>query len=102
LTIAQILRIVDPSEDFIVCIDACKEGLGGFLIQNGHVVCYELRKLKKHEINYSTHDLELEAIVHSFKMWRNYLMGKIFELRIDQSGLKYLFRKPTLNSRQSR
>jgi hypothetical protein len=27
---SPILRIVDPYEDFVVCIDACKEGLGGF------------------------------------------------------------------------
>jgi hypothetical protein len=55
---------------------ACKEGIGGVLTQNGHVVCYESRKLKEHERNYATHDLELVAIVHALKMWRNYLMGK--------------------------
>jgi hypothetical protein len=38
LTSDPILRIVDPNEDFIVCIDACKEGLGGILSQNGHVI----------------------------------------------------------------
>jgi hypothetical protein len=81
LTSAPILSIVDPNEDFIVCIDACKEGLGGVLSQNGFVVCYESRKLKEHERNYATHDLELEFIVHALKMWRNYLMGKRFNLR---------------------
>jgi hypothetical protein len=44
---APILRIVDPNEDFIVCTDACKEGLGGVLIQNGHVIIYASRKLKE-------------------------------------------------------
>ena len=48
LTSAPIIRIVDPNEDFIVCTNACKEGLGGVLSQNGHVVCYESRKLKEH------------------------------------------------------
>jgi hypothetical protein len=38
LTRAPILRIVDPNEYFIVCIDACKAGLGGVLSQNGYVV----------------------------------------------------------------
>jgi hypothetical protein len=47
-----------------------------------------------------THDLELEAIVHALKMWRHYLMGKIFELRIDHNGLKYLFGQPNLNAKQ--
>jgi hypothetical protein len=62
LTSAPILRIVDPNEDFIVCTDACKEGLGGVLNQNGYVVCFESRKLKDHEKNYATHDLELAVL----------------------------------------
>jgi hypothetical protein len=41
LTCAPMLRIADPNEEFIVCTDACKEGLGGFLSQNGFVICYE-------------------------------------------------------------
>jgi hypothetical protein len=68
LTSAPILRIADPNEDFIVCIDACKEGPGGVLSQNGYVVCYESRKLKEHERHYATHDLELVAIVHTLQM----------------------------------
>jgi hypothetical protein len=102
LTSAPILRIVDQNEDFVVCTDACKEGLGGFLSHNGFVICYESRKMKDHENNYETHDLDLAAIVHTLKKWRHYLMGKRFELRTDHNGLKYLFDKPTLNARQSR
>jgi hypothetical protein len=102
LTSAPILRIADPNEDFIVCTYACKEGLGGVLSQNGFVVCYESRKLKEHERNYATHDLELEAIVHSLRKWRNYLMGKRFKLRTDHNGMKCLFDQPTLNSRHNR
>jgi ribonuclease HI len=102
LTSAPILRITDPNEDFVVCTDACKEGLGGVLSQNGFVICYESRKLKEHEKNYTTHDLELAAIVHALRKWRHYLMGRRFELRTDHIGLKYLFDQPTLNARQSR
>ena len=71
-------------------------------MQDNHVICYESRKMKEHEKNYATHDLELAAIVHALKMWRNYLMGRRFELRIDHCGLKYLFDQPTLNARQAR
>jgi hypothetical protein len=71
LTSAPILRITDPNEDFVVCTNACKEGLGGVLSQNGFVICYESRKLKEHERNYATHDLELEAIVNALKKWRH-------------------------------
>jgi hypothetical protein len=101
LTSAPIPRIADPNEDLILCTDACKEGLGGFLSQNGFVVCYESNKLKEHERLYATHDLELVAIVHALKKWRHYLMGKRFELRTDHNGLKYFFDQPTLNVRQS-
>ena len=71
-------------------------------MQDNHVRCYESRKLKEHEKNYSTHDLDPAAIVHAFKRWRHYLMGRIFELRIYHCGLKYLFDQPTLNSRKAR
>jgi hypothetical protein len=65
-------------------------------------ICYESRKLKEHERHYATHDLELVAIVHALNMWRRYLMGRRFELRIDHIDMKYLFGQPTLNVRQSR
>ena len=83
-------------------IDACKEGIGGVLTQNRHVVCYESRKLKENEINYDTHDLELVSIVCTLKMWRNYLMGRKIKLWIGHRVLKYLFEQPTLNARQTR
>jgi hypothetical protein len=63
------------------------------------VVCFESKKFKEHERIYATHDLELEAIVHALKKWRNYLMGNRFEWRIDHNGLKYLFDQPNLNAR---
>jgi hypothetical protein len=93
LTSAHVLKIADPNESFGVCIDACKEGLGGFLMQNRHVIAYD----SKRERNYATHDLELVSIVHALRMWRHYLMGKIFELRTYHIGLKCLFKQPTLN-----
>jgi hypothetical protein len=102
LTSTLIRRITDMNEDFVVCIDACKEGLGGVLSHNGFVVCYESRKLKDHEKNYATHDLELASIVHNMKKWMHYIMGRRFELRTDHNGLKYLFDHPTLNVRHSR
>ena len=91
LTNAPILKIIDPNEDLMVCIDACKEGLGGVLSQNIFVICFESKKLKENERIYATHDLELEAIVHTLNKWRNYLLGKRFEMRTDHNGMKYLF-----------
>jgi hypothetical protein len=57
--------------------------------------------LNEHEINYTTHDLELAAILHALKMWRHYHMGIKFELRTYHSGLKYCLHS-TLNAKQTR
>jgi hypothetical protein len=102
LTSTPILRIADPNEGFIACTNACNEGLGGVLCQNGFVICYESRKLKEHEKKYATHDLELVAIVHALRKWRHYLTGKKFELRTDRNGFKYLIDQPNLNARKNR
>jgi hypothetical protein len=99
---APILKIVNPDEYFVVCTNACKEGLCGVLTQKEHVIFYESRKLKEHERNYATHELELASIVHALKMWRHYLMGKSFELTTNHHGLEHLFGKRTLNIRSTR
>jgi hypothetical protein len=89
LTRVSILKIENMDEYFVVCIDACKEGLGEFLSKKYHVVFYESIKLKENDTNYATHDLELASIEHELEMWRNYLMGMKFELRIDHYGMKH-------------
>jgi hypothetical protein len=102
LTHALVLKIIDLENDFLVCIDACKEGLGGVLMQEGSVVFYESQKLNEHKVNYVTHDLELDTIVHALKMWRHYLLGRKFVLMTDHCGLGHLFYQPKLNARQAR
>ena len=76
LTSAPVLKVADPEKYFVVCTDACGQGLGGVLMQDNHVICYESRKLKEHEKNYATHDLELVAIVHALKLVEELLDGK--------------------------
>jgi hypothetical protein len=71
-------------------------------MQDGHVVAYASRQLRKHESHYPTHDLELAAIVHALKIWRHYLMGKRCELYTDHKSLKYIFSQSNLNLRQRR
>ena len=71
LTTAPILKIVDPDKEFFVCTNACREGLGGVLLQENSVIAYESRKLKTHEQNYSAYDLDLAAVIHALKMWRH-------------------------------
>ena len=66
------------------------------------MIAYESRKLKIHEQNYSTYDLELAAVIHALKMWRHYLLGKRLTLMTDHISLKYFFSQTELNARQAR
>jgi hypothetical protein len=63
------------------------------------VVAYASWQLRKHEVNYPTHDLELAAVVQALKIWRHYLMGKRCELYMDHKSLKYIFTQSNLNLR---
>ena len=91
LTTAPILILPNLAEPFVVYCDASLMGLGGVLMQNGQVVAYASRKLKVHERNYPTHDLELDAVVFVLKILRHYLFGSRFEVFSDHKSLKYLF-----------
>ncbi|GKA47307.1 putative reverse transcriptase domain-containing protein [Tanacetum coccineum] len=70
---APILSLPEGSEDFVVYYDASRKGLGAVLMQREKVIAYASRQLKIHEKNYTTHDLELGAVVFALKMWRHYL-----------------------------
>ncbi|XP_020266818.1 uncharacterized protein LOC109842338 [Asparagus officinalis] len=77
-------------------------GLGCVLQQDGHVVAYASRQLKKHEQNYPTHDLELAAVIFALKLWRYYLLGEQVKVFTDHKSLKYIFTQKELNMRQRR
>ncbi|GJU88131.1 putative reverse transcriptase domain-containing protein [Tanacetum coccineum] len=65
---APILALPEGSEDFIAYCDASKKGLGAVLMQREKVISYASRQLKIHEKNYTTHDLELGAVVFALKI----------------------------------
>nr|XP_027090387.1 uncharacterized protein LOC113711418 [Coffea arabica] len=81
LTMASVLVLPNGNDSYTVYTDASKEGLGCVLMQNRNVIAYASRKLKLHEQNYPTHDLELAAVVFALKKWRHYLYGVTFEFR---------------------
>jgi hypothetical protein len=102
LVSAPVLCLPDLEKEFQVYYDASRQGLGSVLMQGGKVAAYASRQVKKHEVNYPTHDLELASVVHAFKTWRHYLMGKQCEVFTDHESLKYIFTQKDLNMRQRR
>jgi hypothetical protein len=69
-------------------------------MQEGHVIAYASRQLRKHELNYPTHDLELAEVVHALKIWRHYIMGTKCQIYTDHKSLKCIFTQKDLNLRQ--
>jgi hypothetical protein len=84
---------------FDIYCDACRLGLGCVLMQERHAIAYVSRKLRKHELNYPTHDLELAVVVHALKIWRHYIMGTKCQVYTDHKSLKYIFIQKDLNIR---
>ncbi|KAK8649525.1 hypothetical protein V6N13_130253 [Hibiscus sabdariffa] len=102
LTHAPVLVQPESGKEFIVYSDASHSDLGCILMQGDNVVAYASRKLKPHELNYPTHDLELVAVVLALKIWRHYLYGEKCHMFTDHKSLKYLLTQKDLNLRQRR
>ncbi|GKF85819.1 putative reverse transcriptase domain-containing protein, partial [Tanacetum coccineum] len=64
------------------------------------VIAYASRQLKIHERNYTTHDLELGAVVFALKIWRHYLYGTKCTMFTDHKSLQHILNQKELNIRQ--
>ncbi|WVZ58371.1 hypothetical protein U9M48_008650 [Paspalum notatum var. saurae] len=102
LTSAPVLAQPDVTKPFDVYCDVSGNGLGCVLMQEGRVIAYGSRQLRKHEAIYPTHDLELAIVVHALKIWRHYLLGNTCHIYTDHKSLKYILTQPKLNMRQRR
>nr|GEY26453.1 putative reverse transcriptase domain-containing protein [Tanacetum cinerariifolium] len=91
---APILALPEGSKDFMVYFDASIQGLGAVLMQREKVIAYVLRQLKVHEKNYTTHDLELGAVVFTLKIWRHYLYGTKWKANVVADALSKKERVP--------
>ncbi|GJY85996.1 putative reverse transcriptase domain-containing protein [Tanacetum coccineum] len=99
---APVLALPDGPDDFVVYCDASKQGFGSVLMQRGKVIAYASRQLKKHDKNYTTHDLELDVVVFALKIWRHYLYRTKSVIYTDHKSLQYIFDQKDLNMRQRR
>ncbi|GKE66274.1 putative reverse transcriptase domain-containing protein, partial [Tanacetum coccineum] len=99
---APILALPQGAENFIVYYDASHKGLGAVLMQNEKVIAYASRQLKIHEKTYTTHDLELDAVVFALKIWRHYLYGTKCTVFTDHKSLQHILDQKELNIRQRR
>ncbi|GKE06584.1 putative reverse transcriptase domain-containing protein, partial [Tanacetum coccineum] len=99
---ASILALPEGTEDFMVYCDASLKGYGSVLMQREKVIPYASRQLKIHEENYTTHDLELRAVVFTLRLWRHYLYGTKCVVFTDHKSLQYILNQKELNLRKRR
>ncbi|GJY70341.1 putative reverse transcriptase domain-containing protein [Tanacetum coccineum] len=99
---APILALPQGAENFILHCDASHKVLGAVLMQNEKVIAYALQKLKIHEKNYTTHDLELGEVVFALKIWRHYLYGTKCTVFTYHKSLQHILNQKELNMRQHR
>ncbi|GJZ63861.1 putative reverse transcriptase domain-containing protein [Tanacetum coccineum] len=97
---APILALPKGSENFVVYCNASHKGLGAVLMQKEKVIAYASCQLKVHEKNYTTHNLELGAVVFVLKMWRHYLYGTKYVVFTDHKSLQHILDQKELNMRQ--
>ncbi|GJU73764.1 putative reverse transcriptase domain-containing protein [Tanacetum coccineum] len=99
---APILSLLEGTENFVVYCDALHKGLGAVLMQKEKVIACASQRLKTHEKYYTTHDLELGAIVFGLKIWRHYLNGTRCTAFTDHKSVQHILDQKELIMRQRR
>jgi hypothetical protein len=99
---APVLATPDFTKPFVVECDASGFGIGAVLMQDGHPIAFESRKLNKREGLKSTYNKEMLAIMHALAKWRQYLLGSKFSIRTDHNSLQYLLQEKNVVHRTTK
>ena len=91
LSTTPVLTLLKGNQGFVVFCDAPRGCLGCVLMQNDKVIAYASRQLNVHEKNYPTHDLALDVVLFTLKLWRHCLYGVHVNIFTDHKSLQYVF-----------
>ncbi|KAK9113309.1 hypothetical protein Syun_020106 [Stephania yunnanensis] len=102
LPLEPVLGLPNFDLPFEVHADASDRALGAVLVQDGHPIAFESRKLKDAEQRYPAHEKEMLAVIHALQLWRHYLLGTRFVVRTDNAAITYFMNQKKLNQKQAR
>lgn len=97
-----VLRLPDVTEPFELHTDASDYAIGGVLMQEGHPIAFESRKLNDAEKKYTVQEKEMTAVVHCLRVWRHYLLGSRFVIKTDNVATSYFQTQKKLSPKQAR
>lgn len=95
------LKLPDFTQPFEVHRDASNSAIGGVLVQEGHPVAFESRRLNDAERRYSVHKREMLAVVHCLRVWRVYLLSSAFMVQTDNVANTYFTTQKKLSPMQA-
>ncbi|KAA0068130.1 uncharacterized protein E6C27_scaffold238G00920 [Cucumis melo var. makuwa] len=97
-----VMILADHTKPFEVHTDASDFAIGGVLMQDGHPIAFESRKLNDTERRYTVQEKEMTAIVHCLRTWRHYLLGSKFTVMTDNVATSYFQTQKKLTPKQAR
>ncbi|GKA92164.1 putative nucleotidyltransferase, ribonuclease H, partial [Tanacetum coccineum] len=97
-----VLRLPDVTMPFELHTDASDFAIGGVLMQDGHPIAFESRKLNETERKYTVQEKEMTAVVHCLRIWRHYLLGSRFVIKMDNIATSYFQTQKKLSPKQAR
>ncbi|KAJ4970769.1 hypothetical protein NE237_003868 [Protea cynaroides] len=96
------MALPDHTKPYEVQTDASDFAIGGVLMQDGHPIAYESRKLNETERRYTVQEKEMTVVVHCLRTWRHYLLGSKFVVKTDNVVTSYFQSEKKLSPKQAR
>ena len=97
-----VLALPNIGKPFEVQTNASDFAIGGALLQGGHPITFERRKLSETERRYTVQEKELLVVIHYLRAWRHYLLGSNFVVKMDNTAISHFLIQPKLTAKQPR